>query len=232
MSFKEDVFKYLNIKISDYQLNQLDLYYQFLISYNSITNLTRITDEIEVYYKHFFDSLSLSNVIDFKLINTLCDMGAGAGFPSIPLKIVFPHLQITIVDSLGKRITFLQKLIEILHIEHVELVHDRIENYAKSHQISYDVVTARALGNLSLILEMGMPMVKKDGFFIAPKGDHYQIELNDAKNAIEILGAKIATIKNFDLPQQYGKRVNLLFKKMKHSKGYPRSYSQMIKKPL
>ncbi|MDY0294355.1 MAG: 16S rRNA (guanine(527)-N(7))-methyltransferase RsmG [Acholeplasmataceae bacterium] len=230
--FKDDINSLLNIEITDEQLKQFDDYYHFLIVYNNITNLTRITDQDEVFYKHFYDSLTLTNVIDFKTVQSICDMGAGAGFPSIPLKIMYPHLSITIVDSLGKRITFLEQLIEKLNLTHVSLFHDRSEIFAKTHQASFDVVTARALGNLNLILEMGMPMVKKDGFFIAPKGQNYEVEVTDATKAINLLGARIIDIKTFELPYSYGKRANILLKKIKHINGYPRSYSQMLNKPL
>ncbi|MBN2300853.1 MAG: 16S rRNA (guanine(527)-N(7))-methyltransferase RsmG [Acholeplasmataceae bacterium] len=230
--FKDDIKDLLKTDITHEQLKQFDDYYQFLVAYNNITNLTRIIDQDEVFYKHFYDSLTLSNVIDFNSIQTVCDMGAGAGFPSIPLKIMYPHLKITIVDSLGKRITFLEHLIEKLNLTHVSLFHDRSENFAKTHQLSFDVVTARALGNLNLILEMGIPMVKKDGYFIAPKGQNYEIEVTEASKAVDLLGVKIINIKTFELPNSYGKRANILLKKIKHVNGYPRSYSQMINKPL
>jgi 16S rRNA (guanine527-N7)-methyltransferase len=232
VNFSQDLFTGLSLTISDEQLHQFHEYYQFLVSYNEITNLTRITDEKEVYYKHFFDSLSLTNVLDFKSIITVCDMGAGAGFPSIPIKILFPHLHITIVDSLGKRITFLEQLVELLHLTNVNLVHDRSEIFALTHQLTYDMVTARALGHLSLILEMGTPMLKVNGYFIAPKGSHFETEVNESKNAIHTLGMKLLDIKQFDLPYEYGQRANLILKKEKHAKGYPRPYSQMIKKAL
>lgn len=232
MSFRDDVNALLHMEITDDQCQKFKDYFHFLIDYNQVTNLTRITEEDEVYYKHFYDSLTLVNVLDFKHIQTICDMGAGAGFPSIPLKIVYPHLHVTIVDSLGKRITFLKQLVERLQLSHIYLFHDRSEIFSKSHQKSFDVVTARALGNLSLILEMGMPMVKKEGFFIAPKGLNYEVEVSEANNAINILGAKIVNIVEFDLPHQYGHRTNILLKKIKHTQGYPRTYSQMSNKPL
>ena len=115
--FKDDVKDNLQIELTEFQLKQFDIYYKFLIEYNEVTNLTRITDEEEVYYKHFYDSLTIVKSLDMNGINTLCDMGAGAGFPSIPLKIMYPHLQITIIDSLGKRITFLKLLIEKLNLD-------------------------------------------------------------------------------------------------------------------
>jgi len=220
------------IKVSDKQKEQLKTYYQILIAYNKKVNLTRITDEMEVYFKHFYDSLTMAKAIDLLSQKTICDMGAGAGFPSIPLKIIFPHLKVTIVDSLGKRITFLEKLLEALHINDVELIYDRIETYAIKHQNEYDIVTARALGSLQLILELGIPMVKQGKYFIAYKGLNYDHEINDAKNAFHILSAKIKKIVKIDLPDDMGFRALLVIEKEKHINGYPRLYAIMKKKPL
>ncbi len=232
MIFKEDVKKYLDIELSDTQMFQFDVYYNYLITYNQTTNLTRITEEQEVYYKHFFDSLSLAKTINFNKVEAICDMGAGAGFPSIPLKIVFPHLKVTIVDSLNKRIVFLTQLIERLNVTHVELVHDRVENFALSHQELFDFVTARALGHLTLITEMGLPMVKLGGVFLGLKSQNFEEELKESKHAITKLGGKIKDIHQFDLPHHYGQRVHINIEKIKHVKGFPRSYAHMTKKPL
>ncbi|MCF7931087.1 MAG: 16S rRNA (guanine(527)-N(7))-methyltransferase RsmG, partial [Acholeplasmataceae bacterium] len=167
MKFKEDISKELNIEITEEQATQFETYYQFLIEYNEITNLTRITEKEEVYYKHFYDSLTLVKSINFNEIESICDMGSGAGFPSIPLKIIYPHLQVTIVDSLNKRIIFLNKLVDKLGLVDIKLIHNRVEVFALDNQMEFDLVTARALGNLSLILEMGIPMTKIGGKFIA-----------------------------------------------------------------
>lgn len=230
--FKEDVKKYLNIELNDTQISQFDVYYTYLITYNQTINLTRITEEHEVYYKHFFDSLSLVKSIDFNYIKTICDMGSGAGFPSIPLKIVFPHLEVTIIDALNKRIVFLNQLIEKLNISDVTLIHDRIEHFALAHQESFDFVTARALGHLSLISEMGIPMAKVNGYFMGLKAQNYEEELKESEQAIKKLGGNIKHIETFDLPYQYGHRVHINIEKIKHVKGFPRSYAHMIKKPL
>lgn len=232
MTFKEDVKKYLNIELSDFQISQFDVYYTYLITYNKTTNLTRITDEHEVYYKHFFDSLSLVKTLDFRHIESICDMGSGAGFPSIPLKIVYPHLKITIIDSLNKRIIFLNQLIEKLNISDITPIHDRIEHFALTHQETFDFVTARALGHLSLISEMGIPMTKVGGHFMGLKAQNYEEEFNSSKHAIKMLGGVLKQIETFDLPYQYGHRVHINIEKIKHVKGFPRNYAQMIKKPL
>lgn len=232
MNFKIDVENLLGHTMTEEQLRLFDIYYQFLIEYNEITNLTRITEKQEVYYKHFFDSLTLTNSIDVNRITSICDMGSGAGFPSLPLKIMYPHLEITIVDSLGKRITFLNLLVEKLQLNHVTLIHDRVEMYATSHQQQFDLVTARALGHLSMIAEMGLPMVKTNGYFLAPKGLNVEAEIKESEHAISLLGGSITSIQSFELPLNYGHRTNILIQKKKHISGYPRSYVQMTKKPL
>lgn len=231
--FKDDIKKNLGIELSTNQLKQFDIYYNFLIEYNEITNLTRITDEEEVYYKHFYDSLTIVKSLDITKITTLCDMGAGAGFPSIPLKIMFPHLHITIIDSLGKRITFLKQLIEKLNLKNVSLVYDRIENYAKNHHNSFDLVTARALGKLTLILELGLPMNKVNSYFLAYKSKSYEEELTEASNALNLLGGKLIKVIPFEIPNAYGDRVHILIQKHKKSPLiYPRSFSAIKKKSL
>lgn len=232
MSFENDMKELLGFSLTSNQLNQFSQYYEFLIEYNKITNLTRITEKDEVYYKHFYDSITLINTLDFKNIDSLCDMGAGAGFPSIPLKIIFPHLKITIIDSLGKRITFLKQLVEKLDLHSVEINHARNELFAIKHQQAYEVVTARALGHLSLILEMGIPMLKVGGFFIAPKGGNCDEEMNESKNALQILSGEIKKVVRFELPHQFGQRANILVQKTKHAKGYPRTFTQMSHKAL
>jgi len=232
MKFSEDLFKELGIQLTKKQESQFEIYYYELIEYNKHTNLTRITDELEVFYKHFFDSLTLVKVTDIIKLDTLCDMGAGAGFPSIPIKIVYPHLNVTIVDSSNKRINFLKTLVDKLEISQIDLICDRVENYATKHQQKFDVVTARALGALPLILELGIPMLKSTGHFIAYKSGNFQEELNFSKNALIKLHSKIHQVIEFSLPNQFGDRALIDIVKNKHMSGYPRPYPQMLKKPL
>ena len=232
MTFKDNIEKLLNIKFTLEHQKMFDVYYQYLIEYNKITNLTRIVDETEVYYKHFYDSLTLASTIDMNQIQTLCDMGAGAGFPSIPLKIMYPHLEITIVDSLNKRIVFLENLVAKLELSKIQMIHDRVELYALKNQNKFDLVTARALGHMSLITEMGIPMIKKNGYFIGLKAQNYEEELNESRIGIKILGGEIMDIKAFDLPLDLGHRVHIIIKKTKQVNGYPRSFVMMTKKPL
>lgn len=232
MTFKQDVFNVIGIELTDHQEKQFEQYQQFLVEYNRITNLTRIVETKEVYYKHFFDSLLVAASLNMNEVKSICDMGSGAGFPSIPLKIVYPHLSVTIVDSLNKRITFLEKLIQMLALNHVSLVHDRVELFASKHQASFDVVTARALGEMSLISEMGLPMTKKGGWFLGLKGSNFETELNEAKTGIEMLGGNIAFIHHYDIPYDYGHRIIIGIQKVNHVQGYPRTFAQMTKKPL
>lgn len=232
MNFRQDLLEILDVEITDEQLQTLNVYYQYLIEYNKTTNLTRITETDEVYYKHFYDSLTLAKTIDMKKIQTVCDMGSGAGFPSLPLKIIFPHLKITIVDSLNKRIIFLEKLVDKIGLTNVDLIHDRVEHYAKAYQAAFDLVTARALGSMSLISEMGIPMTKIGGYFIGLKGINYENEMIEAGHGIELLGGKISEIIKHELPHQYGTRFHIVIKKIKHVSGYPRQYAVMMKKAL
>ena len=227
--FSDKIYELIGIRLTPIQLEQFTNYYQFLIEYNQHTNLTRITDEKEVYYKHFYDSLLLAKSVDMTKVETICDMGAGAGFPSIPLKIVYPHLTVTIVDSLNKRITFLTQLAERLNLERVIFIHDRAELFAHKHQAKFDLVTARALGALDLIVEMGLPMVKVGGRMIAPKSAKYQVEIDEALSLIKQVGGKIDKIDEIELPFDYGFRVNITINKIKHVSGFPRTYAQMLK---
>lgn len=232
MTFRDHVQLLLNLTLDEKQLKLFDDYYHELIEYNKITNLTTITDEEGVYFKHFFDSLTLAKTVDLSKIVTLCDMGSGAGFPSIPLKIVYPHLKVTIVDSLNKRILFLNRLNEILGFTDIECIHDRVETFALKRQGFFDLVTARALGHLRQISEMGIPMVKENGLFVSLKGPHFQEEINQSTNALKLLKSSIEKVDEFELPRNLGKRANIVIRKHKHIVGYPRTYQIMTKKPL
>lgn len=230
--FIKHIEKEFHITLTEMQSNQFRLYFQTLVAYNQKVNLTRITEENEVYYKHFYDSLTMIDTIDLKQVQSICDMGAGAGFPSIPLKIIYPHLKITIIDSLGKRIKFLEFLLATLEIKDVKLIYDRIENYAVKNLNTFDIVTARALGALPLILELGIPMVKEGKNFIAYKGSNYEEEIKESKRALDILKSHVSDVKTYELPYEMGYRAHVVINKDKHIQGYPRSYSVIKKKPL
>ena len=222
------------ITLTNVQKEQFQQYFQLLVEWNEKMNLTAITDEEGVYLKHFYDSLALG--FHHELLNqTLCDVGAGAGFPSIPLKIVFPDLKVTIVDSLNKRITFLNTLVETLGLRDVQCFHDRAETFGqnKNFRASYDVVTARAVAKLSVLSEFCMPLVKKQGYFLALKAAHTEVELEEAKKAIAILGGKVEGDVSFDLPHEGGNRHVVTILKTKETPNkYPRKPGIPLKKPL
>lgn len=230
MGFKADVLEHYKVDLTDKQMKMFEQYYNLLIDYNKTTNLTTITEKTDAYYKHFYDSLTLIPFIEDG--KSICDMGSGAGFPSIPLKIIFPNLRVTIVDSANKRIKFLELLVEELNLTDVTLVHDRVEVYSKANVNQFDYVTARALGRLNLILEMGIPLLKIGGKFLAMKGERGLEELVEAKAAIKTLHTKLVYETNLELPKDYGVRRIYILEKLKHNSNYPRPYPQMLKKPL
>lgn len=231
MNFKEDLLYILKIDLTNEQEEMFNIYFENLIDYNKHTNLTTITEKTDVYYKHFYDSLTIANFIKVT-DGSICDMGSGAGFPSIPLKIIYPNLKVTIIDSSNKRIKFLQQLVEALKLTNVTLVHSRIEDYGIKNQATFDYVTARALGNLTLITELALPMLKVNGKFIAMKGSKGLEELNAAANAIKVTGGKLEEEQYLELPNNYGERSIYIINKYKHITGYPRNYQEILKKPL
>lgn len=220
------------IHLTDKQIKQFDLYYHTLIEWNKKMNLTAITKEEDVYLKHFYDSLTPSFDFDFNH-QSLCDIGAGAGFPSIPLKIVYPDLKITIVDSLSKRITFLSHLIEILELNDVKAIASRAEEYALDHRESFDIVTARAVARLNILDELCLPLVKINGYFITLKGKIAKEELKEANQGIKILGGKVIKQIDFTLSSLEDHRSNIYIQKIKNTPHkYPRQFSKIKKKPL
>ncbi|MEG1732498.1 MAG: 16S rRNA (guanine(527)-N(7))-methyltransferase RsmG [Longicatena sp.] len=226
----ENILKDNNIVISELQKNQFENYARLLIEWNKKMNLTAITDLDEIYEKHFLDSIYPS--IDIPISGTFCDVGAGAGFPSIPLKIMYPELKITIVETLGKRITFLNALCEELHLEQVSCVHARAEDFAIDHRESFDFVSARAVANLPMLAELCIPLVKKDGYFLALKGANGDEEFKLAEKAIQLMGCELAQRDEKQLSDG-SKRINFLIKKMRPTpKKYPRAFAQIKKKPL
>lgn len=221
--------KKLEIYPTEEQLQQLEKYYEMLIEYNKKMNLTAITDKEDVYLKHFYDSLTITKIIDLNKENTLCDLGSGAGFPGLVLKIIYPHLSIILVDSLEKRIKFLKEVIKELNLHFIEAVHDRIEEYSVKNIEKYDVVTARAVTNLSALLEMGSPLIKINKYFIAMKGNFNE----EYKNALKELKLKEESSIEFDLPKEGGHRTLIkIVKKEKTPEKYPRKYSEIKKKQL
>lgn len=227
----------LNISLTNEQIDQFEKYYLFLIQYNQKVNLTRITEKKEVYLKHFYDSILIYKLWPYfgKDKVNLCDVGSGAGFPSIPLKIIFPNLKVTIVDSLNKRIMFLNELCKQLNLKYVSLVHGRAEEVGHNtiYRNSFDVVTGRALAKLSVMNELCLPLVKVGGFLIAMKGQRAEEEIKKATNSLNILGGKLERVDKFYLFNTDNQRNNILIKKIKETpKKYPRKAGTPNRHPL
>ncbi|MGV3042523.1 16S rRNA (guanine(527)-N(7))-methyltransferase RsmG [Staphylococcus rostri] len=223
------------ITLSDKQKQQFETYYDMLVTWNDKINLTSITEKHEVYLKHFYDSITPSFYCDLSEPLHVCDVGAGAGFPSIPLKIVFPHLHVTIVDSLNKRIQFLNQLADALELEGVRFVHDRAETFGKNedYRASFDIVTARAVARLSVLSELCLPLVKKHGLFLALKSSKGQEELDEARFAIGVLGGRVEEVIAFTLPEDAGERQIIKIQKRSQTpKKYPRKPGTPNKAPL
>ena len=222
----------IDVTLSDRQLEQFDIYFKFLVEYNNYVNLTAITEEEDVYIKHFYDSILVGKVFDLSNIETICDVGSGAGFPSIPLKIVYPNLKVTIVDGLDKRITFLKQLVEKLGLDNVNLVHGRAEEYAKDHRESFDVVTARAVARANILNELCIPLVKVGGYFISMKGKNADEEISEG-NSLKVLNARIVKKNEYFLPKEESKRVLILIEHFdKCALKYPRAFASIKKNPL
>lgn len=230
---KEDFEVFLKkhgIMLTALQKQQFIDYTSLLIEWNQKMNLTAIIDVDEIYEKHFLDSIMPS--FDTKIEGTFCDVGAGAGFPSIPLKIIYPELKVTIVETLGKRITFLKALCDTLQLSDVVCIHARAEDFAKEHRESFDTVSARAVANLPLLSELCIPLVKRGGHFLALKGANGDAEYALAKKAIQLLGCVLQQRDEKQLSDG-SKRVNFVFLKTKATPTkYPRAFAQMKKNPL
>lgn len=208
------------------------LYYNFLIQENEKYNLTNITNEEEAYIKHFYDSIQIENAVNLNSITSLCDVGSGAGFPSIPLKIVYPHLHITIIEPTLKRCNFLKQLVDLLQLENVVIINDRAENM-KELRNSFDIVCARAVASMPILLELCVPMVKVNGLFVSLKGSSFHEEMLLSKNAIKLLDVEVNKIYEYQLLNNYGSHSIIIFNKKKETNlKYPRNYSMIKKKPL
>lgn len=229
--FKKEIEK-LNINYTDSMLRQLEDYCHILLDYNNHTNLTAIREESEVYLKHFYDSLTLVKVIDLNQINSVIDIGTGAGFPGLVLKIFFPHLKITLLDSNGKKTKFLSYVVDNFKLTNIEIVNERVENFSKNHLNEFDLVTSRAVTNMPVLSELSLPLVKNGGFFVAMKGKADE-ELEKAKNTIKIMGGDITQINKFYLYKESGERALIKIGKTRNtSLSEIRPYEKIIKKPL
>lgn len=230
-----EALKEKGIILSEHQLQQFDKYFHMLVEWNEKMNLTAITDAPSVYLKHFYDSISAAFYTDMAGQKAICDVGAGAGFPSIPLKICFPDLAVTIVDSLNKRITFLTELAKELELDKVSFIHSRAEDFGQNPKFreQFDIVTARAVARLSVLSELCLPLVKEGGIFISMKGAAAEEELLDAKKAINVLGAELVEKFSFNLPMEESERSIFILSKVKKTpKKYPRKPGIPNKTPI
>lgn len=197
----------LGINMTEEQLNQLDQFYKILVTENEKINLTRITNEEDVYLKHFYDSLTIVKVVDLNQIESMCDVGSGAGFPGIVLKIIYPHLKVTLVDSLLKRVKYLNNTIKKLNLEQIEAIHIRSEEYKEK----FDLVTARAVANIEKLVKYTMHLVNKNGIFVAMKGD-ITTELSEEVKQKLKQKYKLERIEKFILPNEQSKRSLILIR--------------------
>lgn len=223
----------IGIELTDSQLNAFETYYDMLIDRNKVMNLTAITEFDEVMDKHFLDSVYLFRSIKLEANYKLIDIGTGAGFPGIPLKIVFPELKITLLDSLNKRVGFLNDLIEELNLNDIEAIHGRAEDIArdKAYRASYDIAVSRAVANLSTLSEYCLPFVKIGGKFVSYKSGDCADEVDNAKAAIHLLGGKINKIDEFSYSNN-SRSFIVIDKVMNTSSKYPRKAGLPSKKPL
>lgn len=225
----------LHIELSEKQMEQFLQYYEMLVEKNKVMNLTAITEFDEVVEKHFLDSVSLTQQLDLHQPLKVLDLGTGAGFPGIPLKIVFPELEITLMDSLNKRVLFLQYVISSLQLENIEAVHGRAEEAArnKKYRESFDLCVSRAVANISTLSEYCLPFVKIGGSFISYKSSTIEDELKDGKKGIAILGGKVKDVYKFTLPDSKLQRSFVIIEKEKKTpKAYPRKAGTPSKDPL
>jgi 16S rRNA (guanine527-N7)-methyltransferase len=225
----------LGISLDDGQIDQFLLYYEMLVEKNKVMNLTGITELSEVLKKHFVDSLAVIQAFDLSKINCLIDIGTGAGFPGIPIKIAYPHIQVTLLDSLKKRLVFLDEVIEALQLEDISTLHGRAEDYAKKKEYRecYDLCVSRAVANLSTLSEYCLPYVKRGGTFVSYKSGKIQEELEDSRRAVEILGGKQREPFVFSLPGSDIERSFVLIDKVKNTPAkYPRKAGLPSKEPL
>ncbi|MDY2574565.1 MAG: 16S rRNA (guanine(527)-N(7))-methyltransferase RsmG [Bacilli bacterium] len=220
------------LRLSSHQLEQLNLYQRLLKSKNEVMNLTSIVEKEEVFEKHFLDSLLFSFGEDFNNKKGI-DVGTGAGFPGLVLAISYPNFKVTLLEPLNKRCLFLKEVVDKLKLDNVEIVNARAEDYCKDHMEEFDYAFARAVSSLSILLEIIIPLVKVNGYFIALKGKKFQEEINESQNALKELNCHVEKVKESFLPSEKDVRGNIFFKKdQKTSKKYPRNFSQIKKRPL
>lgn len=232
--FKKDLQEF-HITLTDIQIQQFLQYYEMLTEWNKVMNLTAITEYDEVIKKHFVDSLSLIKAIDLNDGLSLLDVGTGAGFPGLPIKIAFPYLKVTLLDSLNKRIQFLQEVIEKLELKEIEALHGRAEDFAKPGHMreQFDICVSRAVANMTVLSEYCLPFVKVGGVFISYKSEKLDEEIEGAKKAIELLGGKMEKQVKMNLPHSdIFRNLVVIRKVISTPKSFPRKAGLAAKEPL
>ena len=224
-----EIFLSNNIEVTNRQLQQFERYADLLIEWNEKFNLTSITGREDIYVKHFYDSILPSLYRDLK--GSLADVGSGAGFPGIPLKIMYPDLEVTLIEPTGKRCTFLNEVISQLSLDKITVVNMRSEDYAREN-VRFDFVTARAVAELNILTELCLPLVKTNGHFIVMKGPKAYQELENASRAIRVLGGTVREVREIPLSSDQTRVLIDIQKTSEHDPKYPRNYSQIKKKPL
>ena len=235
LTILEEGCKELGITLDENQKKQFTDFYEYLVEKNKVMNLTGITEFQEVLIKHFLDSLACVKAVDMSRIKRIMDIGTGAGFPGVPLKIAFPHLEACLLDSLKKRVNFLEETFQMLKLENITAIHGRAEEYAKNKQYreTYDLCVSRAVSNLATLSEYCLPYVKTGGYFISYKSGTVQEEVEQAQKAVKILGGKIQDVVYFHLPDSEIQRSLVVIEKIKATPGrYPRKAGTPLKEPL
>ncbi len=225
----------LGIRLSEKQLEQFQCYYERLIEMNKVMNLTAITEYEEVVDKHFIDSILLGSVKELSGKKRVIDVGTGAGFPGIPLKIVYPELEITLLDSLNKRVKFLDEVIEELGLTGIQAVHSRAEDLAQdaAHRQQYDICVSRAVANLATLSEYCIPFVKQGGYFISYKSTQIEEELKQAKKAVQVLGGTLEQVETVQIPETTIERQFVMIRKTGTTpKKFPRKAGTASKTPI
>lgn len=234
--FKEQLSMF-QLELTEEQLRQFRLFYENLIKWNEVMNLTTITEESDVYSKHFLDSLSIVGILEPQSLEnvSVIDIGTGAGFPGLPIAIAFPETKVTLVDSLQKRVKFLEETIQLLGLKNVSVFHARAEEFARieSNREKYDIACSRAVARLNILAEYCLPFVKKGGYFIAYKAERLKEEMDEGKKAVSILGGRMDQVISFQLPGTDYNRTLVQVIKEKHTSGkYPRKAGTPSKDPL
>ena len=235
LTILEEGCKELGITLDENQKKQFTDFYEYLVEKNKVMNLTGITEFQEVLIKHFLDSLACVKAVDMSRIKRIMDIGTGAGFPGVPLKIAFPHLEACLLDSLKKRVNFLEETFQMLKLENITAIHGRAEEYAKNKQYreTYDLCVSRAVSNLATLSEYCLPYVKTGGYFISYKSGTVQEEVEQAQKAVKILGGKIQDVVYFQLPDSEIQRSLVVIEKIIATPGrYPRKAGTPLKEPL